>query len=59
MTKIKCPHCGGEIDGQWVAKQYGTMGGKQTAKRGSEYYKKISKKGLEKRWGKKKTMGGK
>jgi len=37
----------------------GKKGGKKTALRGSEFYSRIGKKGMQKRWGKRRRAGDK
>jgi hypothetical protein len=39
---LKCPHCGKDIPDRLVVQRAGQIGGKKTAKRGSEYFRKIA-----------------
>jgi hypothetical protein len=38
---LKCPHCHKPIPDELITARSGQIGGKQTAKRGPEYYAKI------------------
>ena len=39
---FKCPHCGKVIPDSDITAYSGKIGGKQTAKRGPEYFRKIA-----------------
>jgi hypothetical protein len=39
---LKCPHCGKHIPNKLVTAHSGRVGGKKTAKRGSDYFRKIA-----------------
>ena len=38
---MKCPHCGKTIPRDLIVRESGRIGGKETAKRGPEYFKEI------------------
>lgn len=42
LVMLKCPHCGKEIPDELVVRRAGQIGGKKTAKRGAEYFRKIA-----------------
>jgi hypothetical protein len=39
---FKCPHCGENIPNRLITAHSGRVGGKKTAKRGSDYFRKIA-----------------
>jgi hypothetical protein len=39
---LKCPHCGKPIPDALITARSGQIGGKKTAERGSEYFRKIA-----------------
>jgi hypothetical protein len=39
---LKCPHCGKPVPDSLVVKRAGEIGGRKTAKRGAEYFRKIA-----------------
>jgi hypothetical protein len=39
---LKCPHCGEGIPNRLIVEYSGKIGGKKTAKRGPEYFRKIA-----------------
>jgi hypothetical protein len=41
---LKCPHCGKPIPDSVVTAYSGKIGGKQTAKRGPEYFRQLQAK---------------
>lgn len=42
MPMFKCPHCGKSIPNSLIVKHSGKIGGKKTAKRGPDYFRKIA-----------------
>lgn len=41
---MRCPHCGKSIPDKLVVTAAGRIGGKKTAKRGSEYFRQLQAK---------------
>jgi hypothetical protein len=39
---LNCPHCGKSIPDSLITARSGQIGGKKTAKRGSDYFRKIA-----------------
>ena len=48
---MKCPHCGKTIPDKLVVTEAGRIGGKKTAKRGSDYFKQLQAKRKKRKGG--------
>ena len=44
IIHMKCPHCGKRISDKLISAYAGSLGGKQTAKRGPEYFRQLAAK---------------